>query len=557
VKTKILLPSLILLLFLLIGTSSAQSTHYYLWWDTTYAGSGANQDSAVAMALDNSGNLYVTGWSIGNGPYSDIVTIKYNSITGGIIWTNRYDYNQLTDKPTAIVVDNNSGAVYVTGYSYVALPSNRDFVTIKYDPVTGDTVWTRRYNGLVNGGDESYAIGVDASGNVFIAGNSDHGGTMTADIVTIKYTPSGSPTERTILLPNFQKPNALKLDAAGNVYITGITRTNGNTVVNEDYFTVKYDNSLLFQWSKTYNGTADNRDNATALAIDGSGNVYVTGFSYWMGQYYNYVTIKYASNGDSLAGVSYDGPLHYSEFPTAIALDNSSNVFVTGYSTQTLSPTVMYDYATLKYNSSLEQQWVARYNGTGSGDDKAVAMTVDNLGDVYVTGFSTGTLPYYDYLTIKYSSEGNVDTTLRQNGNAELNDYPAAIALGPSYTIYVTGAAYFTGSGLDYYTLRYSLSPYLNTPKTEQVPDQYNLFQNYPNPFNPATTIKFDIPKSSLVKLSVFDITGKEIEVLANETLNPGSYSVNWDAGKVSSGIYFYRLTAGDFVQTRKMILVK
>ena len=89
------------------------------------------------------------------------------------------------------------------------------------------------------------------------------------------------------------------------------------------------------------------------------------------------------------------------------------------------------------------------------------------------------------------------------------------------------------------------------------MPDIFNLSQNYPNPFNPATTIKFDIAKASLVKLSVFDITGKEIEVLTNERLNPGTYSVKWDAGKVSSGIYFYRLTAGDFIQTRKMILVK
>ena len=105
--------------------------------------------------------------------------------------------------------------------------------------------------------------------------------------------------------------------------------------------------------------------------------------------------------------------------------------------------------------------------------------------------------------------------------------------------------------------MRYSLDPLLAVPLSNEVPEQFVLSQNYPNPFNPSTAIKFDIPKSSPVKLSVFDVTGREIEVLVNENLSAGSYSVSWDAGKVSSGIYFYRLTAGDFVQTKKMMLIK
>ena len=192
-KTTISLPLLILLLILFIGSSQANPTTYYLWWDSTYTGSGAQQDSAIAIALDNSGNVYVTGWSTISGTNSDIVTIKYDQNTGSVIWFNRYDYAGLTDKPTALAIDNSSGVVYVTGYSFAVLPSNRDFITIKYDPATGDTLWTRRYNGPVSGGDESYAIGIDNSGNVFITGNSDQGST-TADIVTIKYTPSGNPT---------------------------------------------------------------------------------------------------------------------------------------------------------------------------------------------------------------------------------------------------------------------------------------------------------------------------------------------------------------------------
>ena len=85
----------------------------------------------------------------------------------------------------------------------------------------------------------------------------------------------------------------------------------------------------------------------------------------------------------------------------------------------------------------------------------------------------------------------------------------------------------------------------------------YSLSQNYPNPFNPVTNIKFSIPTGSVVKLTVFDITGREVATLINQNLNAGSYTADFDASKLSSGIYFYTITAGDFTDTKKMMLVK
>lgn len=89
------------------------------------------------------------------------------------------------------------------------------------------------------------------------------------------------------------------------------------------------------------------------------------------------------------------------------------------------------------------------------------------------------------------------------------------------------------------------------------IPEKFTLAQNYPNPFNPSTTIKFQIPATSFVELKVFDLLGREIATLVNEEKSPGSYETTFDSKGLSSGVYFYRIKAGEFVQTKKLILQK
>jgi hypothetical protein len=90
-----------------------------------------------------------------------------------------------------------------------------------------------------------------------------------------------------------------------------------------------------------------------------------------------------------------------------------------------------------------------------------------------------------------------------------------------------------------------------------EIPARFELLQNYPNPFNPSTRIRFNIHKNSLVKLGIFNIQGREVYTAVNQTLNAGEYEVDWNAANLSSGIYFYRIDAGNYSMTRKMILVK
>jgi hypothetical protein len=92
---------------------------------------------------------------------------------------------------------------------------------------------------------------------------------------------------------------------------------------------------------------------------------------------------------------------------------------------------------------------------------------------------------------------------------------------------------------------------------TTTIPKDYQLYQNYPNPFNPVTSIKYDVPKSSLVKLKVYDITGKLVDELINQEMEAGAYEVNWNGTNYASGVYFYKFESGDYTKVMRMVLIK
>ncbi|MCX6165764.1 MAG: T9SS type A sorting domain-containing protein, partial [Ignavibacteriae bacterium] len=118
----------------------------------------------------------------------------------------------------------------------------------------------------------------------------------------------------------------------------------------------------------------------------------------------------------------------------------------------------------------------------------------------------------------------------------------------------------FTVQGQDAYVMNFGVT-FTTTgvvpSVSSQVPKEYKLEQNYPNPFNPVTKISYDIPKTGLVTLRIYDIVGKEISSLVNEYKNPGSYIVDFDGTSFASGTYFYRLESNGFVETKKMMLIK
>jgi len=296
-----------------------------------------------------------------------------------------------------------------------------------------DTAWVRRYNGPGNSADYSYAITVDGAGNVYITGFSYGIGTD-EDYATIKYYPNGDTAwiNRYNGVGNsIDEAYAIAVDDSGNVYVTG---TSG---------TIKYDNDGIELWIGSWGGGD--------IAIDDSGNVYVTGYR-WGGETYNdYTTIKYYPNGDTAWVRTYNGPGNSGDEAYAIAVDGSGNVYVTGGSSSGTS----YDYATIKYYPNGDTAWVRRYDGPGSLGDQAYSLALGGSGNVYVTGESFGSSEtWVDFATIKYDSEGDIVWVRRYNGPANRNDYAYAIAVDDSDNVYVTGWS-DGGTYGEYATIKY------------------------------------------------------------------------------------------------------
>ncbi|MBA3726010.1 MAG: SBBP repeat-containing protein, partial [Armatimonadetes bacterium] len=199
----------------------------------------------------------------------------------------------------------------------------------------------------------------------------------------------------------YEEARDVASDDSGNVYATGFSRGSGSSF---DYATIKYDSGGKEQWVARYNGSGNGFDYASDLEVDASGNVYVTGRSAGSGSHFDYATIKYDSAGNEQWVARYNGPFNWVDSASALAVDILGNVYVTGYSYGSDGNA---DYATIKYDSAGNEQWVARWGqGNALGED-AAALAVDTSGNVYVTGTIATFTNNLDYLTIKYDSAGN------------------------------------------------------------------------------------------------------------------------------------------------------
>jgi len=524
-------------------------------WIIRYQGP-YGEDYARGIEVDNLKNVYVTGSSQGTGAgyINDYATVKYDSL-GAEQWVARYNGSPTRnwpDEAKAIAVDENG--VYVTGYiSYYIVDDSCDYCTIKYDKATGETLWLRKYDGTANNCDQACAIVLDSAGNVYVTGKSKGVGTG-FDFLTVKYGPDG--VERWTARYNNPHGNssdiayALAVDESGNVYVTGESY---DLTTYYDCVTVKYDSSGGEQWVRRYSCEDDFSDEGNAIAVDDAGgNVYVTGRSVHSGTSWDYATLKYNSAGVQQWVRRYNSLGNDGDEPSGIALDNLGNVYVTGGSG--IGGLFLTQYATVKYTSGGTQEWVKTYIGPANLSAKARCIAVDNLDNIYVTGYDGDFDTTWDYVTIKYTPSGGEEWVARYSV-PDGDDRAYAIAVDQDNYVYVTGSSESANGNPDYLTIKY---PPSGIGVKEKPVSKSPMFRAYPNPFRERIKIACNssLDNSRKISLKVFDVNGCLVKQL--EPFDRIFWDGTDDFGdRVLPGIYFIEVQSADYLQIIKATLAK
>ena len=526
-----------------------------------------------SMAVDAGGNAYITGWTEStdypttSGAYQDTLRFLYNAFitklnpTGTALVYSTFLGGDDSDFGNSITL-NTSGNAYITG---IASSSNFPTTSGAYQTNGGggfvtqlDTTGSSLIYSTFIGACDALSIALDANGNAYITGtaSSSYFPTTTGafqntpsgifNTFVTKLNPSGSALVYSTFIGgnNYDFGNSITVDANGNAYITGSTSSTNFPTTTGAYQT-------------TYLGDTTN--------VESASNVFVT---------------KINSSGSALVYSTYIGG-YPQDKGNSIAIDDSGNAFITGYTYSSNFPTTsgafqttflggpsiyIYKAFVTKLNSSgtnlLYSTFIEGMYGEGT---LANSIVIDDSGNAYITGStSSPDFPTTNgaYQTVFSSDDHVFLTELNSTGSGLVYSTFLGGSDGKSLVIDSSGNAYISGvyqtniSNLFVTKLNMSAVTFVKL-NILVVPNKFELFQNYPNPFNPSTTINFSVPKTSLVTIKVYNILGKELSTLVNEEKSAGNYSVQFFGSKLSSGIYFYRMQAGSFSQAKKLLLLK
>jgi hypothetical protein len=440
---------LLCLLFAVIIVSTVPAATPPVLWNQRYDGPGAGSDNSFAVVLDSSGNVFVTGKSVGASGFGDYVTLKYSN-DGIPVWTNRYHgLAARDDGANALAVDSQDDVI-VTGAS-AGGGNQSDCVTIKYSNA-GVSLWTNRF---VVAGDTAIGnrVQVDASRNVFVSAY-----TYAHGLVTLKYSTSGAPVWTNYFgetVNTYAYASGIAIDTNGQVFVAGISARSGS---GDDWVTLAYSNSGVLLWTNRWDGPSHGDDHANALALDSAGNIFVTGDDVNGGGTVEFLTLKYSNAGAPLWTNTYPGHTAYGG-ATRVAVDPADNVIVMGAET---GSTTYEDFTTIKYSNNGTPLWTNYYRGTYG--DIPNALAIDRDGDVFETGYTTDTITLrFDRFTVAYSSTGALLWTQRYNGTGNSDDSGNAIAVDANYNVYVTGYSGGTNGTPDIVTTKYGfVRPPLN-----------------------------------------------------------------------------------------------
>jgi DNA-binding beta-propeller fold protein YncE len=330
-------------------------------------------------------------------------------------------------------------------------------------PSPGSQLWAARY-GTTEFENTANAVKVSPDGGtVYVTGSTDSPSSL--GFATIAYNAT---TGDQLWFSSFHDPYNLNDFATslavspdgGTVYVTGVSGGENGGVASYDYATIAYNAaSGTLLWIARYNGPGNGDDKASSVVVSpGGGRVFVTGQSAGTTSGDDYATVAYsAATGAQLWVARYNGSGNGNDVARSAAVSSDGKtVFVTGYDTGATSG---YDYGTVAYSAATGAQlWAKHYNGPGNGDDLPFALAASPIGGaVYVTGNSSSKGEGPGYATVAYdAATGHRVWLARYNGPATLNDVATSIAVSPGGgRVFVTGASVGNTSNYDYATIAY------------------------------------------------------------------------------------------------------
>jgi hypothetical protein len=522
----------------------AQPAQYWIKYFTN-----GELDYTRDLAKDNNGNYIVTGTSVVSYPgFSNygVVTVKYDSL-GNQSWIKTKDNpNSIEDDPFQILLDD-SNNVYIFGIMA------GKFFLLKYDEL-GNEKWYEEFSSLSNYYELTDRACIDGEGNIYCAGASEVNGRLQSFVR--KYSSNGNLLWHKgfdSLSTVADYPASIIFDSRDHLFLTGCSIATDTTSY---HYILKLDQDGNMSW-RTLLGTDTTRSfkEQIKLIISSDMELYLLGTSSSIHSAYgrDIEIIKIDSSGNKIWENHVSGYPDYDDFPRDIIVDNNKGVYVTGSISVFYPPNMISNlFTTAKFSDTGDSLWSKILGQEGNYPGVGIVLNTDENNDLYVAG-GLSSEPFvagnYDMMILKYNSDGDTIWTLRRN-IYNIDDTPADLLLNATddFTIILTGA-------LRYVTIRYSDN--IVDVTSESPIDKFELRQNYPNPFNPNTTINYSIPEASNVKIELYDILGNKIQLLVNEYKSAGKHSVEFNGSQLSSGIYLYRLITDNFIQSRKMMLLK
>jgi hypothetical protein len=377
---------------------------------------------------------------------------------------------------------------------------------------------------------------IDGSGNVYVTGYETDATDMT-NFVTIKYNADGTQAWA-VNYDGGSNDNAvdLGLGPGGTVYVTGASTQGSYT----DYATVKYNSGGGEEWVMLFNGRGNAGDIPVAIAVDNSGNAYVTGATATApppAGHYNYATIKYDASGNevwsNVLALSNQGAE-----PAAMVLSPSA-LYITGKVMR-----ANYDFATVAYNPETgDTLWLRLYNSPANRNDVALKICLDQGGRIHILGNSQDTLARNDYCRLRYSANGLLELQVRFNSSFNNDEQAAGIAVDDAREVVVTGVSFGRIGGMDYDILTVkSDSGAPGIAESRQLPGLATRIIAQPNPAR--TRLNLNLAGEGDAEIIFYDVTGvrcREMQIhlpaignsypLSLAGLNPGVYLLEVKTG--------------------------